>query len=260
MAPSETHQWQMQQQDAHEFQRYLLAELENESRRGSGTRPLRNIFASELMTTVACSICRDQSTNHQSYTEITLQINNSETNTLVEALDLFFASETIEDRYCVKCNEKPMAEKKSSVLKFPRVLQIQFNRFIDQNTKLIKAIVVPTMLDLGKYLTSGANLDGNFMYQLKSTVNHIGNESLSRGHYTAIGLAIDGSYSVFDDEKQALTATGQQLNQAYLVSYERVEEVSAVPVAASKTRKRVKLFDPSQSSEPEMRSKRAKPT
>jgi uncharacterized UBP type Zn finger protein len=196
----------MQQQDAHEFQRYLLAELENERRRGSGTQPLPNIFASELMTTVTCSVCRDQFRNHQRYTEITLHINNSETNTLVEALDLFFASETIEDRYCTNCNDKPMAEKKMSILKFPRVLQIQVNRFIDQNTKVIKAIDVPNMLDLGKYLTFGTQCNGNFMYQLKSTVNHIGSDSISSGHYTAIGLAMNGGYCVFDDEKQALAA------------------------------------------------------
>jgi hypothetical protein len=114
------------------------------------------------------------------------------------------------------------------------------------------------MLDLKKYLTFGTKVNGNFMHQLKSTVNHIGNDSISSGHYTAIGLAMDGSYKVFDDEKQALAVTRQQLNQAYLVSYERVEEVSAVPVAALKTRKRVHRLNPSQSSGPETRSKRAK--
>jgi ubiquitin carboxyl-terminal hydrolase 36/42 len=221
------------QEDAHEFLRYLvenmeksylnrfrstinLKELEQYSKE---TTPLNQILGGYLRSTVTCLSCKHESVTFQHFMDLALDI--SRVTTLNDALAGYFARENLEecDYKCESCKKKVSATKRFSLERAPVVLCIQLKRFNAMMGKLGKQIQINMNLDLQKHLRSGDS-NQNCNYRLVSLVTHLGG-SANGGHYTAIGLAPNNNYYQFDDSCVSQISTESVLRtNAYLLFYE----------------------------------------
>lgn len=66
------------------------------------------------------------------------------------------------------------------------------------NGKITKQVQLPQFLDITRFISSNVQPSHPVQYKLMSMVTHMG-QSVNCGHYTAIGLAANGSYYQFDD-------------------------------------------------------------
>lgn len=221
------------QEDAHEFLRYLVENMEksflNRFRNMPGfkeldtyskeTTPLNQILGGYLRSTVTCLSCRHDSVTFQHFLDLPLDI--SRVNTLNDAINGYFARENLEecDYKCESCKKKVSATKRFSLERAPVVLCIQLKRFNAMMGKLGKQIQINMNLDLPKQIRSG-DPNQNYSYKLVSMVTHLGS-SANGGHYTAIGLAPNNQYYHFDDSYVSATSIDSVLKtNAYLLFYE----------------------------------------
>lgn len=224
------------QEDAHEFLRYLIEQMEksflNRSKTMQGfkdldqhskeTTPLNQILGGYLRSTVTCLSCKHESITFQHFEDLPLDI--SRVSTLNEALAGYFARENLEEcgYKCESCKKKVSATKRFSLERAPVVLCIQLKRFNVMGGKLSKQVQVSANLELQKYLAKAGDMNQNCYYKLVSMVTHLGG-SASGGHYTAIGLAPNGNYYQFDDSCVSQISTESVLRtNAYVLFYELV--------------------------------------
>lgn len=225
------------QEDAHEFLRYLIDAMEKSylarfknskelDQHSKETTPLNQILGGYLRSAVRCLACGHVSTTFQHFEEIILDIRKS--NTIEEALNLYFARERLEDMgyTCESCKKKVSATKQFSLERAPVVLCIQLKRFII-GSKLNKHVAIRTKLDLTPYssvknkVINGASCSSlQLNYKLVSMVTHLG-PSQHSGHYTAIGLTDSNGYYQFDDSCVRQISVQNVLNtNAYVIFYE----------------------------------------
>lgn len=134
-----------QQEDAHEFLRYLVEamerayiqrfRIENLDARSKETTPLNQIFGGYLRSAVRCLQCGYVSTTVQHFQDLLLDIRK--VSTLDDALTSFFASERLDDLAykCESCHRKVSAVKQFSLERAPSVLCIQLKRFAGTSGK-----------------------------------------------------------------------------------------------------------------------------
>lgn len=219
-----------QQEDAHEFLRYLMEAMEKAylsrfskhsqfDQYSKETTPMNQILGGYLKTSVRCLSCNHESVTFQHFEDLLLDIRKA--NTLDEALDLYFARERLEDMgyKCESCKKKVSATKQFSLERAPISLCIQLKRFSIVGNKLNKHITIRQHLNLSKY-SSRKNPHETLQYRLVSMVTHLG-ASQHCGHYTAIGLTETGSYYQFDDSFVRQNSIQNVLNtNAYIIFYE----------------------------------------
>lgn len=220
-----------QQEDAHEFLRYLMEAMEKAylARYGKHntqldqyskeTTPIDQILGGYLKTSVRCLSCGHISVTFQHFEDLLLDIRKA--NTMEEALDLYFARERLEDMgyKCESCKKKVSATKQFSLERAPISLCIQLKRFSIMGNKLNKHIAIRQHLNLSKYSSKKCPSD-QLNYRLVSMVTHLG-ASQHCGHYTAIGLTDTGSYYQFDDSFVRHINVQNVLNtNAYIIFYE----------------------------------------
>lgn len=219
-----------QQEDAHEFLRYLMEAMEKAylsrfpkssqlDQYSKETTPINQILGGYLKTSVRCLSCSHESVTFQHFEDLLLDIRKA--NTLEEALDLYFARERLEDMgyKCESCKKKVSATKQFSLERAPISLCIQLKRFSIVGNKLNKHIAIRQQLNLSKY-SSRKNAHEMLQYRLVSMVTHLG-ASQHCGHYTAIGLTETGSYYQFDDSFVRQIPIQNVLNtNAYIIFYE----------------------------------------
>lgn len=229
------------QEDAHEFLRYLIEQMEKAylnrhkgmpwfkdlDQYSKETTPLNQILGGYLRSTVTCLSCKHESITFQHFEDLSLDI--SRVSTLNEALGGYFARENLEEcgYKCESCKKKVSATKRFTLERAPAVLCIQLKRFNVMGGKLGKPIQISQGLDLQKHLAKSSDLNQSCTYKLVSLVTHLGG-SASGGHYTAIGLAPNGNYYHFDDSCVNPISTESVLRtNAYVLFYELVQSAKA---------------------------------
>ncbi|PSN57763.1 hypothetical protein C0J52_00345 [Blattella germanica] len=187
-----------QQEDAHEFMRYLLE--------------------------ITCLQCGGVSTTFQHCQDLLLDIRRA--STLDDALAAYFCKERLDgdDAYrCERCHRKVSATKKFSMEKPPQVLCIQFKRFSILGGKITKHVSFTPRLDLTRFLCPQSSHRGPvpLTYRLVSVVTHVGS-SVHCGHYTAVAQTSTGHYYQFDDSLVRPISLSAVLDtNAYIMMYER---------------------------------------
>lgn len=193
------------QEDAHEFLRYLLEGMERSyleccntglDNMSKETTPIGQIFGGYIRTEVACLECGHVSTTFQHFQDLILDIQSA--SSVDEALDQYFATESLGDEYkCGKCKRRIAATKKFFLEKPPKVLCVQLKRFEILGGKNNKHISLRQWVDLESYIYKSKG-SSQLRYKLVSMILHHGYSS-SCGHYTAVGLTSAGGYHLFDD-------------------------------------------------------------
>lgn len=226
------------QEDAHEFLRYLVEQMEKSflqrfksmpnfkemDQYSKETTPLNQILGGYLRSTVTCLACKHESITFQHFEDLPLDI--TRVSTLNEALAGYFARENLEEcgYKCESCKRKVSATKRFSLERAPVVLCIQLKRFNVMGGKLGKQIQISQNLDLTKHLAKSSEQNQNCSYRLVSMVTHLGG-SASGGHYTAIGITPNGNFCHFDDSCVSPISTENVLRtNAYVLFYEVVQQ------------------------------------
>lgn len=209
-----------QQQDAHEFMRYLLDKLHSElaeSANMSNRKPtiVSQIFGGILQSDVTCLECHTESRKLDPILDVSLDIPEQFTSrkragpicSLSDCLVSFTDLETLQETewyYCVRCRRRQPSTKQLSLHTLPNVLclhlkRFRFNSFL--RTKLTTQIGFPLQnLDMSPYTS---DYDGSSkkacLYDLAALVVHHGS-GVSSGHYTAYAYSPDaGSWYHFND-------------------------------------------------------------
>uniref|UniRef100_A0A3P8UP42 Ubiquitin carboxyl-terminal hydrolase n=1 Tax=Cynoglossus semilaevis TaxID=244447 RepID=A0A3P8UP42_CYNSE len=235
-----------QQQDAHEFMRYLLDYLHRElqyscngasipaspqddvrlsttkdkcSINGPGS-VVTSVFGGILQNEVNCLICGTESRKYDPFLDC-----------LRSFTDLEELDET-ELYYCHKCKKRQKSTKKFWIQKLPKVLCLHLKRFhwtAFLRNKVDTYVDFPLRgLDMRGYLLEPENsLPGSCLYDLVAVVVHHGS-GVGSGHYTAYG-SHEGRWYHFNDSTVTLVSEDTvKKAKAYILFYvESTDQVSS---------------------------------
>lgn len=188
-----------QQQDAHECLISLLDGLHD----ACGGTPsgrcrcvVHRAFGGRLRSEVTCQGCGKTSHAYDPFVDVSLDLRDSSTMTLLGCLHRFTHPETLgdEDRHrCDGCNAAGRSTKQFTFHQVPSVLVFHLKRFEHAvksssngkkqmlvSTKIAGFVGFPEELDMAPF-TSKGSLGARAMYDLYAVVIHIG--SLEKGHY-----------------------------------------------------------------------------
>ncbi|XP_033321302.2 ubiquitin specific peptidase 36 [Megalopta genalis] len=220
-----------QQEDAHEFLRYLLEGMEKAylarhkasklDSYSKETTPINQIFGGYIRTEVKCLQCRHVSTTFQHFQDLLVDIRKA--STLDEALSSYFSREQLDnnDYKCEACKRRVPATKQFSLERPPKVLCVQLKRFSVLGGKISKHIGFKQAIDMGPYLwrEPGEPVQP-LTYKLTSIVTHMG-PSVNCGHYTAVAKVSTGHYYSFDDScVRPISLSNVLSTNAYIMIFE----------------------------------------
>lgn len=180
-----------QQQDAHEFLRYLLDKLNDElcQTLSANSSIVSDVFGGVLQSDVSCLICLKESQKLDPILDLSLDIPvsykekcESTSCTLINCFTSYTCLEYLSENdwyYCPHCRRKQPSTKYLSICSFPNVLCIHLKRFKSNSyyrTKLGLLVTFPlTGLNMALY----SSIDNeDLLYDLVSVVTHHGSQGL----------------------------------------------------------------------------------
>ncbi|XP_054288091.1 ubiquitin carboxyl-terminal hydrolase 3-like [Macrosteles quadrilineatus] len=221
-----------QQQDAHEFLRYMLDRLHTEllhllpespyllGHKGKSSI-VTSVFGGTLQSEVTCLNCNVESKKHDPFLDLSLDIpekcyqkKNRDSSdepispcNILDCLTSFIQVEELAETelyYCNNCKSKQRSTKRFWIRRLPNVLCLHLKRFRWNNfwrTKIDINIQFPvSALDMSQFVLSDlpdTRLSGSNLYDLAAVVVHHGSGAGS-GHYTAFAIN-DGQWWHFND-------------------------------------------------------------
>ncbi|XP_052399675.1 ubiquitin carboxyl-terminal hydrolase 3-like [Carassius gibelio] len=225
-----------QQQDAHEFLRYLLDHLLSKT---NGTSTIvTSVFGGVLQNEVYCLICGTESRKFYPFLDLSLDIPSQfrikftkdqepgPTCTLNDCLRSFTDLEELDETelyMCHRCKKRQKSTKKFWIQQLPKVLCLHLKRFhwtAFLRKKIDTYIEFPMRgLDMKSFLLEPENsLPDRCLYDLAAVVVHHGS-SIGSGHYTAYGLH-EGRLCHFNDSRVTLVSEEAVLKaKAYILFY-----------------------------------------
>ncbi|XP_077490734.1 ubiquitin specific peptidase 36 isoform X2 [Amblyomma americanum] len=252
-----------QQEDAHEFLRYVVdnlwkAALSNYEGgvkldpASKETTVVNEIFGGYHRSQVTCMKCKEKSNTYDHFMDLILDIKNA--SSLEKALEKFVEPELLqnENAYkCPRCNIKVMAQKRFTVHRAPNVATFQFKRF-DSNRmfggKITKHVSYPEHLELRPYMSDKHG--DPVTYRLNAVLVHLG-ASCNSGHYFCFVRNSNGSWYCMDDSRVNQVSLGQVLNQqAYVLFYVRTPAESQENHTVKKSNSTATLSNRNSTSEP----------
>ncbi|KAG8041228.1 hypothetical protein G9C98_002216 [Cotesia typhae] len=220
-----------QQEDAHEFLRYLLEGMERAYLQrhkatkldsySKETTPINQIFGGYIRTEVKCLKCQHVSTTFQHFQDLLVDIRKA--NTLDEALSSYFSREELDnnDYKCEACKKRVPATKQFSLEQPPKVLCVQLKRFSVLGNKISRHIGFKQTVNMGPYLwREPGEPPRKLNYKLMSIITHMG-PSVGCGHYTAVAQVSSGQYYSFDDScVRSINISNVFNTNAYIMIFE----------------------------------------
>ncbi|XP_075174162.1 ubiquitin carboxyl-terminal hydrolase 42 isoform X1 [Anomaloglossus baeobatrachus] len=221
------------QEDAHEFLRYTVEEMQKSCLRGCSnldrhtqtTTFIHQIFGGCLRSRVKCLNCKSVSDTYDEYLDIPLEIKTS--HSVNKALEQFVKAEQLDgdNAYnCSKCKQLVTATKRFTVHRISNVLTLSLKRFASfSGGKLSKEIKYPEYINIRPYTS---NPHGEpIMYSLYAVLVHTG-ISCHTGHYFCYIKASNDQWYLMNDSVVSSSDIRTVLNQqAYLLFYIRSQNV-----------------------------------
>ncbi|XP_040295735.1 ubiquitin carboxyl-terminal hydrolase 42 isoform X1 [Bufo bufo] len=221
------------QEDAHEFLRYTVEEMQKSCLKGCSnldrhtqtTTFVHQIFGGCLRSRVKCLNCKSVSDTYDEYLDIPLEIKTS--HSVTKALEQFVKAEQLDgdNAYnCSKCKQLVTATKRFTVHRISNVLTLSLKRFASfSGGKLSKEIKYPEYLNIRPFTS---NPHGEpIMYSLYAVLVHTG-LSCHTGHYFCYVKASNDQWYLMNDSIVSSADIRTVLNQqAYLLFYIRSQNV-----------------------------------
>uniref|UniRef100_A0A0E0CQ27 Ubiquitin carboxyl-terminal hydrolase n=1 Tax=Oryza meridionalis TaxID=40149 RepID=A0A0E0CQ27_9ORYZ len=222
-----------QQEDAHEFLRCLLDNLDKCT---TDPKPkdkpssfdeesiVKQVFGGRLKSKLTCCECGHCSETYEPFLDLSLEIDQADN--LIDALESFTKLERIgdaEDKLnCEHCNAKVCKNKQLMLDRSPDVVAIHLKRFtsLDRSVeKIDKHVVYPLELDL-KPFHCDPDVNKELKYDLYGVVEHSG--SPIYGHYVCSVRSSPSTWHLMNDSHVDLISEASALNQeGYILFYIR---------------------------------------
>ncbi|XP_043945603.1 ubiquitin carboxyl-terminal hydrolase 42 [Protopterus annectens] len=220
------------QEDAHEFLRYIIDAMQRSCLNGSNkldretqaTTLVYQIFGGYLRSRVKCLKCKGVSDTFDPFLDIPLEIKNA--NSIIDAFDEFVKPEQLdgENAYkCSKCKQMVAATKGFTVHRAPNVLTLSLKRFADfYGTKIQKDVKYPEYLNIRPYMSK--SVGEPVIYELYAVLVHKGTHCHS-GHYYCCVKNTQGEWIRLNDSLVSPVDIRSVLNrQAYVLFYIRTTD------------------------------------
>lgn len=223
-----------QQQDAHEFLRYVIDNMweynslhcldSKQEYENKFAASMNLIFGSYIKTEITCLKCKNKSFTYNQMMDFMLDITQN-VKTLDSALYNFIQPEILPNEYSCHCSKnKVNAKIKNSISQLPEVITFQLKRFSfqnDQSVKIHSSVSYPEILNLSPFLETP--IEEPTRYLLTGVIVHSGC-STNTGHYYAYVKDSTGTWFLLDDSRIIEVSLGEVLNQkAYILFYTQLE-------------------------------------
>ncbi|CAH0588146.1 unnamed protein product [Chrysodeixis includens] len=241
-----------QQQDAHEFLRYMLDRLHTELQqllpgeraeagcavRAPSASIVTAVFGGTLQSEVRCLACGTDSKKFDPFLDLSLELPETGRHdapvSLNDCLASFVQVEELADTeryFCSSCKCKQKSTKQFWIRRLPNVLCLHLKRFRWHNyfrTKVDTSISFPLRsLDMSGFVLSNVPDTrrsglGNNLYDLAAVIVHHGSGAGS-GHYTAFAINEDQWFHFNDQTVRATDAAAVAACKPYILFYIRRE-------------------------------------
>uniref|UniRef100_A0A914H9X3 Ubiquitin carboxyl-terminal hydrolase n=1 Tax=Globodera rostochiensis TaxID=31243 RepID=A0A914H9X3_GLORO len=193
-----------QQQDVQEFHTLFFGTIERTLEAHANGRPIlegiRQLFQSRISQTICCGNCYRNSVTDGEYRSLQIGIDGHDS--LISAIQSFFAAEPLIDYRCDQCGESGSVTRSSRFTQLPEVLIIQLNRYVFSSNgnlrKLQNAINYPRVLSNEELQR---DVDGVADYELCAVMIHEGKSTNSGHYYDIIRDPVIGRWFTYNDEK-----------------------------------------------------------
>ncbi|CAH2049176.1 unnamed protein product, partial [Iphiclides podalirius] len=233
-----------QQQDAHEFLRYMLDRLHTELQqllppdrsdvfvpRTPSTSIVTAVFGGTLQSEVRCLACGTESKKFDPFLDLSLELpevgRHEAPVSLTDCLASFVQVEELADTeryFCSSCKCKQKSTKQFWIRRLPNVLCLHLKRFRWHNyfrTKVDTGISFPLRsLDMSRFVPG--NAPSPQLYDLAAVIVHHGSGAGS-GHYTAFAINEEQWFHFNDQTVRASEASAVASCKPYILFYIRRE-------------------------------------